>query len=282
VRDLRVGLAQIAPRLGDLEGNLEIHRDGVSTARKEKCDVVVFPELSLTGYLLRDLVPEVAIRPGHPALAALEEASRDLDIVAGFVWESDGHRYYNAAGYFSKGRLIHIHRKLFLPTYGLFQEGREFAAGDRVRAFDSPHGPAGMLICEDLWHQACAWLLAHGGAETLYAISNGPTRGARTDGEVSSVRVWSQLLEVSARFLTSWVIYVNRVGCEDGLSFGGGSLVVDPFGRIAASLPPLDEGLLPVDLDPEILRRARTAYPLLRDENLDLVARELDRLRRDR
>ena len=113
----------------------------------------------------------------------------------------------------------------------------------------------------------------------LLVLSSGPTRGARPrQKDVSSVVVWHQLLRTTAQFLTTFVLYVNRVGYEDGLNFGGGSIAVDPFGREVTALPALEPGLAIADLDPEVLRRARTAYPLLRDEKLDLVRRELDRL----
>ncbi len=282
MRNVRVALAQIGPRLGDLDANLDMHRGMIERATAEGAGLVVFPELSLTGYLLRDQVPEVAIRPGHPVFTALEEASRSIDLIVGFAEEAPGHRFHNAAAYFSGGRLVHLHRKLFLPTYGLFQEGRDFAAGERLRSFETPHGQAGLLVCEDLWHQTCSWLLAQDGAEVIFGISNGPTRGARPGHEITSVAVWRQLLHVTAQFLTSYIVYVNRIGFEDGLGFGGGSMVVDPFGHEVASLPPLDEGLVTVELEDEVLRRARTAYPLLRDADLELVRRELDRIRHER
>jgi len=280
MNSFRLALAQIAPRLGDVQANLDRHREIASAAGAAGDRLVVFPELSLTGYVLQDLVPEVAIRPGGPTWTALERASESVDLLVGFVEEGPGHRFYNAAGYFSGGRTVHVHRKLYLPTYGLFQEKREFAPGEQLRAFESAQGPAGILICEDLWHQTCAWLLAQEGAEVIYALSNGPTRGARPGREVTSLDVWSQLLEVTAQFLTSYVVYVNRVGCEDGLTFGGGSLVVDPLGRVVTRLAALDEEIASVELNDEILRRARVAYPLLRDTRLELVRRELDRVRR--
>jgi len=279
VKTLRVALAQIAPKLGQLEENLDLHARTLRHARREKADLVVFPELSLTGYLLRDQVPDVSVRAGSPWFRKIAALSRGVDVVVGFVEETAGHRYCNAAAFLSRGRLVHIHRKVYLPTYGMFDEGRDFAAGDRVRAFPTRFGPVGVLICEDLWHPMCAWLLAQQGAEILIAPSCGPTRGARSGRGITSVAVWHDLLCVTARFQTSFIVYVNRVGYEDGLSFGGGSTVADPFGRLVGSLPPIEEGLATVDLDAEVLRRARTAYPLLRDENLDLMYRELQRLR---
>ena len=278
MRDIRVALGQVAPRLGDLKANLELHERAIREAVGTGCDLIVFPELSLTGYLLADLVSELALPLDDPRLTPLLEASRDIDIIAGLVEDAPGHRFHNVVVYLSKGRVLHVHRKLYLPTYGLFQEGREFAPGNCVRRFDSPWGPAGLLICEDLWHMPCAWLLAQQGAEVIFVLANGPTRGAKPEREVTSVAVWRELLQTTAQFQTTWMVYVNRTGCEDGLTFGGGSLVVDPFGRISGQAPALDEALEVVDLKSEVLRRARTVYPLLRDENLELVERELRRL----
>lgn len=282
MRTLRVALAQISPSLGDTAKNLPLHLDAARAAKSGGAGLVVFPELSLTGYLLRDQVPDVALRMDAPLFRSLERASRGIDILVGFVEEAPGHRYHNAAAYLSRGQLVHVHRKIYLPTYGMFDEGRDFAAGERIRSFDAPFGPAGVLICEDCWHPTCSWLLAQEGAEAIFVLSSGPTRGARPKRGVTSLAVWHDLLRVTAQFQTTFVVYVNRVGYEDGLNFGGGSAAIDPFGRVIATSPALEEDLLVVELDGEVLRRARTAYPLLRDEKLDLAARELERIRRAR
>ena len=141
MRDIRVGLAQMAPRLGDFEANLEVHLGTVGKAREAGCDLVVFPELSLTGYLLADQVPEIAVPLGDPRLDELRHASVDCDVLVGLVEDAPGHRFHNVAAYFSGGRLVHTHRKLYLPTYGLFQEGREFTAGDRIRHVETSRAP---------------------------------------------------------------------------------------------------------------------------------------------
>jgi predicted amidohydrolase len=280
MRNLRVALAQIDPKLGEVPANLALHRRRIDEAARAGAQVIVFPELSLTGYVLRDQVPEVALRADDPALGDLMEASHSIDVVVGFVEETEGHRYHNACAYLSGGGALHVHRKVYLPTYGMFDEGRDFARGERMRAFETPHGCAGILICEDAWHATSAWLLAQQGASVLYVVSSGPTRGARPGRQITSVAVWQDLLQTTAQFQTAYIVYVNRVGCEDGLTFGGGSTVIDPFGRKVSVLPPLEECLAVVELDDEVLRRARTAYPLLRDADLELVYRELDRVRR--
>ena len=282
MQTVRVALAQIAPKLGDLESNLEIHREAIRLARREKAGVVVFPELSLTGYVLRDQVPEIALTRKSPLFGKLLRASSDADLIVGFVEEAAGHRFHNATAYLSKGRVVHIHRKVYLPTYGMFDEGRDFAPGDVIRAFKTQNGPAGMLICEDAWHPANAWILVQDGAEILFTLSSGPTRGAKPGRGITSLPIWHELLRTTAQFQTSFVVYVNRVGYEDGLNFGGGSIAIDPFGRTLATLPALSAGVVVADLDGEVLRRARSAYPLLRDENLELVHREVSRIRQKR
>jgi predicted amidohydrolase len=282
MQTVRVALAQIAPRLGDLESNLELHREAIRLARREKARVVVFPELSLTGYVLRDQVSEIALTSTAPLFKKLARASMDVDLIVGFAEEVPGHRFYNATAYLSKGRAVHVHRKVYLPTYGMFDEGRDFAAGERFRAFATRNGPAGMLICEDAWHPSSAWILVQDGAEILFTVSSGPTRGAKPRRGITSLPIWHELLRTTAQLQTSFVVYVNRVGYEDGLNFGGGSIALDPFGRTLASLPALTAGVTVAELDGEVLRRARAAYPLLRDENLELVHREVSRIRHER
>jgi predicted amidohydrolase len=282
MQTVRVALAQIAPKLGDLESNLDLHRDAIRLARREKAGVVVFPELSLTGYVLRDQVSEIALTRKRPLFKQLLRASSSVDLVVGFAEEAPGHRFYNATAYLSRGRVVHVHRKVYLPTYGMFDEGRDFAAGDLIRAFTTRYGPAGMLICEDAWHPSSAWVLVQDGAEVLFTLSSGPTRGAKPGRGITSLPVWHDVLRTTAQLQTSFVVYVNRVGYEDGLNFGGGSIALDPFGRTIASLPALTAGVTVAELDGEVLRRARAAYPLLRDENLELVHREISRIRHER
>jgi len=282
MQTVRVALAQFAPKLGDLESNLDLHEEAIGLARREKAGVVVFSELSMTGYVLRDQVQDVALTRKSPLFKKLLRASSATDLVVGFVEEAEGHRFHNATAYLSRGQVVHVHRKVYLPTYGMFDEGRDFSPGEVIRAFNTRNGPAGMLICEDAWHPASAWILVQDGAQILFTLSSGPTRGAKPGRGVTSLPVWHELLRTTAQLQTSFVVYVNRVGYEDGLNFGGGSIAIDPFGRTVATLPALASGVVVAELDGEVLRRARAAYPLLRDENLELVHREVTRIRRER
>jgi predicted amidohydrolase len=276
---LRIALAQIEPVLGDLEANVSRHLKWAGRALGKGAQLLAFPELSLTGYLLQDLAAEVSVRLDRPApIRALLEMSRRIPMVVGLVEESPGHRFHNSAVFLSGGRVAHVHRKVYLPTYGLFDEGRFFAAGDRLVAFATPLGRMGLLICEDLWHPWTALVLAQGGADYLVVISAGPTEGVdRRRGFVGQT-TWKDLIKVTAQMQTVFVAYVNRVGFEDGVNFAGGSCVYDPFGEPLAEGPILEEGLVVCDLERSSLRRARTMLPLLRDERLHLLASEAQRL----
>ncbi len=277
---MKVGLAQIYPRLGDLEANLQKHLDVIDEAAARGADLVVFPELSLTGYVLQDLTYEVAIRPApdHPILRPLLEASRRLDVVVGFVEMDERGRYYTAGAYLSGGRLLHRHRKVYLPTYGMFDEGRDMAPGDQVRAFDTRFGRFGLLICEDFWHVSPPYLLWLDGAEVLILTSASPGRGLGGTGKLGSAR-WVELVnQAYASLFTVFVIHVNRAGFEDGQNFWGGSTIFDPNGDLVVQGPYFDEALVLASIDLDQIRRTRVRLPLLRDERPALVLRELQRI----
>jgi NAD+ synthase (glutamine-hydrolysing) len=279
---MKVALAQIRSKLGDPDSNLARHLEIVRRLSSRSADLVVFPELSLTGYLLQDLVPEMAEPAGSGRrLKALAAASRRAGIVAGFVERGPEHRDFNAAGCFHGGRLIGLHRKVHLPTYGMFDEGRYFAAGDAFRAFDAPWGRTGLLVCEDFWHLSASWLLSLQGMDLLVVISAGPVKGLDGSGRVRSAEIWVDLARVVARHLSCWVVYVNRVGYEEGWAYQGGSFVCDPSGEVAARARDLKEEILVARLPERCLRTARIASPLLREERADLVLRELGRIARE-
>lgn len=279
-----VCLAQLRPTLGDVERNLAMHLEVFDAADDQDARLIVFPELSLTGYRLRDLVYEVAMRPDDPMLVRIAERTKGggPDALVGFVEESADHRFYNAAAYFSQGRLVHLHRKVYLPTYGLFEEGRFFAAGDTFRAFRTGLGKFGILTCEDCWHLSAAYVYFLQNVDYLLVPSSGPGRGLPEEGkEPSSGKAWNSLLVATATFLTAGVLYANRVGYEDGVKFWGGSKYVDPFGEVVAEAGQVDPETVFCDVDPRDLRLARIQTPLRRDERPEIVRVWLDRLAGD-
>lgn len=275
-----VVLAQIDPTLGNLDANLAMHISEVHAALSAKAQVVLFPELSLTGYFLRDQTPEVALRVDDARLRPLLELSHSISIGVGWIERAADERLYNAYAWLEDGKLLAVHRKVHLVTYGMFDDARDFAPGERFQAVHSKHGRFGVLICEDMWHFSAAWLHFLADVDALIVPSASPGRGVSSGGEAGlhSVRVWNRLQESLALLFQTWIVYINRVGSEDGLVFSGGSRVVDPFGNAHAELPLLEVARLSVRLDAETLRRARLATPLRRDEKPWLVAREISRI----
>jgi predicted amidohydrolase len=272
----------MAPRLGEVEKNLKRHLLFIEKAQKKGAQLIVFPELSLTGYTLMDLVPEVAIDPSNsPALDRLKAASRGIDVVFGFMMETTKGIYHNAAGYLSGGKIIHVHRKVFLPTGGMFEEAKFFARGRGFEAFATRFGRAGMMVCRDFLSLASSYLLFAGGAEYIIVISAAPGRGMSERPGFATTRMWELMGEAVSYFCTTFVIYCNRVGFEDGKAFGGGSFVFDPTGRSLFKASELDEELALVDLEPGAIRAARTKWTFKRDDEPEIVLRSLARIVRD-
>lgn len=284
--NLSIAMVQLNTVLGDVEKNLQKHLEYIEKAREGGADLVVFPELSLTGYALQDLAPTVSHRPDRsdPVFAPLLEASRQIDIIVGFVEEDDRNRFYIASAYLSGGEVLHTHHKVYLPTYGLFDEGRFFAWGDNVRAFDTRFGRVGMLICEDFWHASLPYLLWLDGADIFFFTSASPGRGitgsvdASSSGRLASA-VWvDDINRAYAGLFTSFVVHANKVGFEDGLNFWGGASVFTPDGEQLVKGPEYREDLVFTSLDLNQLHRTRARLPLLRDERVALVQRELNRI----
>ena len=278
---LRIALAQTAPRLGALGDNLARHHELIGEARAGGAGLVVFPELGLTGYQLQDLAAEVAMTLDDPRLRELAAATVDLSVVVSFVEESSDHRLFIAAALLEDGEIRHVHRKLFLPTYGLFDERRFFAAGEALRATPSRLGVGiGLAVCEDFWHLTVPQLLAIDGAQILINVSSSPGRDLAATNEVGlgTATSWRTLMRTYAQLTTSFVVFVNRVGVDESITFWGGSEVIAPSGQALFSAPLFDEGLFFVDVALEDVRRERVTLPLLRDERLELQARETNRI----
>jgi NAD+ synthase (glutamine-hydrolysing) len=281
VDKLRIALAQIAPALGHLDQNLARHHELLEEARQDGADLVVFPELGLTGYQLQDLASEVSMRLDDPRLADLAAATEGLSAVVSFVEESADHRLFIAAVLLEDGRIAHVHRKLYLPTYGLFDERRFFAQGDLLRAVPSRLDVGlGIGVCEDFWHLSVPQLLALDGAQVLINVSSSPGRDLAATHEVGlgTATSWRTLMRTYAQLTTSFVVFCNRVGVDESISFWGGSEVIGPNGAAVLSAPLYDEGLFAVDIRPADIRRERIGLPLLRDERPELQIRELSRI----
>ena len=277
---VKIALAQINTRLGDVNANLEKHLELIQQAENSGADLIVFPELSLTGYCLQDLVPTVAHQASanDPVFKPLLEASQKMDVVVGFVDADSRHRFYIAAAYLSGGKVMHVHHKVYLPTYGLFDEGRFFAWGDSIRAFDTRFGRVGILICEDFWHASPPYLQWLDGADIFLFTSASPGRGLGKQPVLDSACWVEDINRAYASLFTSFVVHANRAGYEDGLNFWGGSTIYDPNGTLVTQCPYHSEALTVAEIDLNQLHRTRARLPLLRDERTALTMREMQRI----
>jgi predicted amidohydrolase len=272
---VRIAVAQCAPALGAFQRNVAMHREIVEKARAAGAALVVFPELSLTGYYLKDLANDLALATDDARLGPIAKASERIDVLAGFVERTPDARVHIASGYWSKGRLAHVHRKAYLPTYGIFDDGRYFARGERFDTFASAVGPAGIAICEDMWHMSTPYLYAIRGAQVVFYPSASPGRGVAEGGDLGTAESCRLMDKFYAQYLTMYVVFASRVGNEDGVAFWGGSEVVAPDGTVVARAPEFDEHLLMAEIDPALAARERARNPLLRDERHELVLRHL-------
>lgn len=294
---LRLALAQFRPRKGSYPANLAKIRDLMAqvAAQSPRPDVVCLPETALSGYFVEGGVEDVAVGTGRLAndldiaWRAAAPGGGMLDVVVGFYerWE---HTLHNSALYVRLGgtpggEVRHVHRKLFLPTYGLFDEHRFVEPGLDVRAFDAPWGRTAVLICEDIWHSLTATITALDGAQVLFVCSAAPARGIhpRTDGVEGPATVsrWERLVRDIAEEHGMYVVLCNLVGSEGGKNFPGGSMVVGPHGDVRARAPVMQEALMLADLDLDDIGRARADAPLLADlrAQLPYLERDLARAR---
>jgi len=278
--EYRIALAQVETHLGDLDANLQIATDAVGRAAADGAALLLLPELALTGYLLQDLVPEVAMRADDPRLLAIGDEAPGMLVAVGFVEETDEHRYANSAALVRDGVLVGLHRKVYLPTYGLFDEGRFTRGGDRIRTHDAgaPIGRIGLSVCEDLWHASLPMIQALDGAALLVNLAAGPSRAPGSSAGLAAIEGWHKMQDTYALLGTVPLAFCNRVGNEEGLTFWGGSRIVAADGSTVVQAPLWEEAFVIGTLDTDDLRMTRYGLPILADERVELVRRELDRI----
>src|SRR5918998_4731655 len=271
-----VALAQIDSILGDTEENLRKAKEVVAEAKIRGADLTVFPELSLSGYALEELDDDVAIEAESETISSLAETAGEMAVVVGFCEEGQRFQNYNSAAYLEGGVLRHLHRKLYLPNYRIYEERKHYNPGQSMRAFDTRFGRMAILICNDAWQPFLPFIAVQDGAQVLIIPADS---GSYPYPELLDTKeYWRDITRFYARMLQSYVIFVNRVGKEDSLVFWGYSHVVDPWGRVVAEGPGHEEALITVDIDLDHVRRRRREVPLVKEARLALLSRELNRL----
>ena len=273
---ITVGAAQFASAIGDVDANIDTHLEWIERGRSAGLDLLVCPELSLTGHYGPSRLLEAAMDRGDPRLARLAAAAGPMALTVGFIEEGPAAQFYNAAAMFRDGELIHLHRKVNLPNYGRLEEGKHYATGRFVETCGL-RGPwhAGLLICADVWNPALTHLAFLQGATLLICpVSSGVEAvGADFDNPGG----WALTCRFYAMMYGAPVIMVNRTGEECDLHFWGGSRIIDPFGKELA-VADMNDGLITATLDYDVLRRARHQLPTVRDTNVALVLRETTRV----
>lgn len=235
------------PRLADVKSNLKKIENLIKKDQKEnRSDVVVFPELATSGYLLENLIYDAALKTDDLMLEPIKELSLKTEIILGALIQEDS-LFYNAALVFSNGKLIYVQKKIYLPTYGMFDESRYYSRGRSLNVYEGKAGKTGILICEDAWHPVLAYRLAKEKAESVFVLSASPARGFGNE-TFDSNEMWIARMRVYAQSYGAQYFYINRSGFEDGVYFKGQSLFASPDGVFANDFLEDDESsLLEID-----------------------------------
>jgi predicted amidohydrolase len=273
---LRVAAAQIDPTEQDIGDNLKKHYDVIDEAKSKGVEFLVFPELSLTGYQLRSRTPDLAITAEDPRLLEIARRAGDMTVIVGFVEESFAAQFHNSAAALRQGEVKFIHRKLNLATYGNLEEAKYFARGRYVDVYvHEPPWTAAIFICADSWNPGLIHLAGLYGA-TLLAIPIASSREA-VGLDFSNPDGWNTALSFYGMLYGMPIVMANHCGSRDGETYWGGSRVIDPHGKTLAIGGEREE-LVVADLNYDLVRQARFQLPTVRDSNLDLIHREIERL----
>jgi predicted amidohydrolase len=273
---VRVAIVQTKPHKGQYARNLADLGDAFAqlTDTAEPPDLVVLPEAALTGYFLEGAVYELALdrrRFVADLARTWREATdgREVDLVCGY-YENDNGTYYNSAAYLHVGPQDRVdvagtHRKMFLPTYGVFDEERFLSRGRRLNAFETRFGTVALLICEDIWHSIMPTVAAIKGARILIVPSAAPGRGIEDGEELSSILRWREILQATAGEHGVYIVYAGLAGFEGGKGMTGSSCIIDPRGRRVVEAPALGACIVSATLDLREIDLARATMPLLGD-----------------
>jgi len=279
---MKVALAQIDSVSGNIQTNLEKHIDTIQKSIREGADMIVFPELSLSGETLGPEAEDVSLAINSTAIDEILQLSHKIDIVVGVNERSETSLYdrYNTAFYFSKRTLVHRHRKLFLVNYAVFEEAKHYTPGFNLQAFDTRLGRMCMLVCNDVWHAPSPYIAALDGAEILIVPSNS-ARGTLKD-RLDIPDTWEHMNRAYSAMLGFFTIFVNRVGIRRDLygeyPYWGGSEIIDAQGQVVVKAPYHEEALIFAEIDTAEVSLQRQRAPLVRDARLWLFQQEIDRL----
>ncbi|TLU83176.1 MAG: acyltransferase [Chlorobium sp.] len=273
----KLRIAQIDCTLANFGENLEQHCILAEDAIRDGADAIVFPELSLSGYNVQDAAQDIAMHIDDARLNTLRELSGKITIICGGIELSEDYGVYNSAFMFEDGAGKSIHRKIYLPTYGMFEELRYFSAGQHIKALNSRRlGRIGVAICEDFWHVSVPYLLAHQGAQLLFVLMSSPLRLSPGSGTPAIVTQWQTIASTYAFLFSSYVACVNRVGNEDSFTYWGNSSLTGPEGNVVCAAPLFEKHVMDTLIDFADIKRSRLQSSHFLDEDLRLISAELN------
>jgi predicted amidohydrolase len=277
---MRIGMAQTNPTLLDVEANVKNTIDLMQRYNHDS-DLLIFPELSLSGYLVRDRADEVALSLDSPELNSICEASKDLNVAVmlGFVEQGKGDVVYNSAAFIQDGSIKTVQRKIYPPTYGIFDEGKYFAKGKDVKVEEFGPFDVTMLICADLWHPSLFQIASHKHTSLLIGMINSPEGGLGST--YSSSIGWERVGQFYSSIYGCYVVIVNRVGMEEGLNFFGNSMILDPFGNVVERCLFNEEEVRISEIDIKQVKSLRKILPTMRDEDIHFTIRQLSKITDD-
>jgi predicted amidohydrolase len=294
---MKVGVWQTSPQLLELEKNLKDTIAKIESARDDGIDLVVFPELALTGYFVGARYHKVALRMDSPEIKQLVQATKGTAAIVGFIEESRSMNFYNAALIAIDGRIEYAYRKLNLPNYGVFEERKMFSGGKNVPVFRYMGFTIATLICNDLWHPALPYLAATQKADLFVTLFNS-SEGSMGE-EFSNIESWTIINKFYARVFGIHNICANRVGDEtlagrrqldrevnseddatvdDGYNFWGGSEVIDPYGRNLAKAKLYEPDYITATVSRDLVRKKRILMPYMKNDDPHFTLRELNRI----
>ncbi len=272
---LRVALAQVDAAPGDYSANIPKIL-GLIKKYRGKTDLLAFPEYSLTGYLTGSGVYDRALRVDDAQFLEIVRATRDITVALSFIEETGAFNFYNSMAILRDGQILGIHRKIYLVNYGVFEERRHFSAGPGHQCFDLGPFRLAPFICSDAWNPGLVHLAAADLAHIFLFSAASPTEGLGS--RLSTRESWKRLNQFYASMYGVYILFVNRIGEDEAMKFWGQSEIVDPFGKVIASSGGAEEEVVQAEINLGEIREARTVLHTVRDEDLGMIERRLQKV----
>lgn len=274
---MKLGIAQVAPVFGNVHANLTNMIEMMQTY-KGKVDLLIFPELSLTGYDLKNKYYDIALTLESKEIKRICQISKetDVNVVFGFVEKGKGDRIFNSAVMIKDGEVSSVQRKIYPTNYGIFEEGKYFTKGKKVNIDQIDSFTSSMLICNDLWHPSLPHIAAHHHTSLLIGLINSPEAGLGS--KYSSSVGWERVGQFYAGVYGCYVVLVNRVGKENEITFYGKSKVIDPYGQIIAECPYGVPSVEICEISDKLVKEVRTLLPIMRDEDVHLTIKHYEEI----